>query len=309
MLKQFFTLLGRYVRPYRKYLTWAVILNFVSQWLNVFSFMALVPILNILFKVNGQVYQYQPVDWSSVGAAKDALVNNAYWWMGNLIAERGALQVLLLLGGILILMTLLKTAGYFASSAVMVPLRTGVVRDIRLEVYGKVLRLPLSFFSEERKGDIIARMSADVTAVETYVTSSVDMLLRNPITILTYFFVMFLISWQMTLFVIIVLPLAGWGMGSITRKLKRRSASVQAQWGNIMTQLDETLGGLRIIGSDATFLRRFFMTFLDQFCFKTLRCLGIECQRPVRRRFYIAIADDLDGIGTGNHQKTSFFCS
>ena len=247
MLKQFFTLLGRYVRPYRKYLTWAVILNFVSQWLNVFSFMALVPILNILFKVNGQVYQYQPVDWSSVGAAKDALVNNAYWWMGNLIAERGALQVLLLLGGILILMTLLKTAGYFASSAVMVPLRTGVVRDIRLEVYGKVLRLPLSFFSEERKGDIIARMSADVTAVETYVTSSVDMLLRNPITILTYFFVMFLISWQMTLFVIIVLPLAGWGMGSITRKLKRRSASVQAQWGNIMTQLDETLGGLRII--------------------------------------------------------------
>ena len=247
MLKQFFTLLGRYVRPYRKYLTWAVILNFVSQWLNVFSFMALVPILNILFKVNGQVYQYQPVDWSSVGSAKDALVNNAYWWMGNLIAERGALQVLLLLGGILILMTLLKTAGYFASSAVMVPLRTGVVRDIRLEVYGKVLRLPLSFFSEERKGDIIARMSADVTAVETYVTSSVDMLLRNPITILTYFFVMFLISWQMTLFVIIVLPLAGWGMGSITRKLKRRSASVQAQWGNIMTQLDETLGGLRII--------------------------------------------------------------
>ena len=247
MLKQFFTLLGRYVRPYRKYLTWAVILNFVSQWLNVFSFMALVPILNILFKVNGQVYQYQPVDWSSVGAAKDALVNNAYWWMGNLIAERGALQVLLLLGGILILMTLLKTAGYFASSAVMVPLRTGVVRDIRLEVYGKVLRLPLSFFSEERKGDIIARMSADVTAVETYVTSSVDMLLRNPITILIYFFVMFAISWQMTLFVIIVLPLAGWGMGTVTRKLKRHSARVQAQWGDIMTQLDETLGGLRII--------------------------------------------------------------
>ena len=247
MLKQFFTLLGRYVRPYRKYLTWAVILNFVSQWLNVFSFMALVPILNILFKVDSQTYQYQPVDWSSVGAAKDSLVNNAYWWMGNLIDEHGALQVLLMLGGLLIVLTLLKTAGYFASSAVMVPLRTGVVRDIRLEVYGKVLRLPLSFFSEERKGDIIARMSADVTAVETYVTSSVDMLLRNPITILIYFFVMFALSWQMTLFVIIVLPLAGWGMGTVTRKLKRRSASVQAQWGSIMTQLDETLGGLRII--------------------------------------------------------------
>ena len=247
MLKQFFTLLGRYVRPYRKYLTGAVILNFVSQWLNVFSFMALVPILNILFKVDSQTYQYRPVDWSSVGSAKDSLVNNAYWWMGNLIDEHGALQVLLMLGGLLIVLTLLKTAGYFASSAIMVPLRTGVVRDIRLEVYGKVLRLPLSFFSEERKGDIIARMSADVTAVETYVTSSVDMLLRNPITILIYFFVMFAISWQMTLFVIIVLPLAGWGMGTVTRKLKRHSARVQAQWGDIMTQLDETLGGLRII--------------------------------------------------------------
>ena len=247
MLKQFFTLLGRYVRPYRKYLTWAVILNFVSQWLNVFSFMALVPILNILFKVNGQVYQYQPVDWSSVGAAKDALVNNAYWWMGNLIAERGALQVLLLLGGILILMTLLKTAGYFASSAVMVPLRTGVVRDIRLEVYGKVLRLPLSFFSEERKGDIIARMSADVTAVENSLTSSIDMLLRNPIALIIYFSTLFTISWQMTLFVIMVLPFAGWVMGVVSRKLKRQSSTAQAQWGDIMSQLDETLGGLRII--------------------------------------------------------------
>ena len=247
MLKQFFSLLGRYVKPYRKFLVWAVVLNFVSQWLNVFSFTALVPILNILFKVDGQVYEYQPVDWSSLGAATDSLVNNGYWWMGNFVAQHGALSMLFLLGGVLMFLTLLKTAGYFASAAVMVPLRTGVVRDIRIEVYKKVLKLPLSFFSEERKGDIIARMSADVTAVETYVTSSVDMLLRNPITILIYFFVMFAISWQMTLFVIIVLPLAGWGMGSLTRKLKRRSSVVQAQWGTIMSQLDETLGGLRII--------------------------------------------------------------
>ena len=245
MLKQFFSLLGRYIRPYRRYVTWAVILNFVSQWLNVFSFMAIIPILNILFKIDSKVYHYQEWDWNHLD--KDVLINNAYWWINQFISEHGAFLTLVMLGMTLILMTLLKTAGYFASSAVMVPLRTGIVRDIRIEVYNKVLRLPLSFFSEERKGDIIARMSADVTAVETYVTSSVDMLLRNPITILTYFFVMFLISWQMTLFVIIVLPLAGWGMGSITRKLKRRSASVQAQWGNIMTQLDETLGGLRII--------------------------------------------------------------
>ena len=247
MLKQFFSLLGRYVKPYRKFLVWAVVLNFVSQWLNVFSFTALVPILNILFKVDGQVYEYQPVDWSSLGAATDSLVNNGYWWMGNFVAQHGALSMLFLLGGVLMFLTLLKTAGYFASAAVMVPLSTGVVRDIRIEVYKKVLKLPLSFFSEERKGDIIARMSADVTAVETYVTSSVDMLLRNPITILIYFFVMFAVSWQMTLFVIIVLPLAGWGMGSLTRKLKRRSSVVQAQWGTIMSQLDETLGGLRII--------------------------------------------------------------
>ena len=245
MLKQFFSLLGRYIRPYRRYVTWAVILNFVSQWLNVFSFMAIIPILNILFKIDSKVYHYQEWNWNHLD--KDVLINNAYWWINQFISEHGAFLTLVMLGMTLILMTLLKTAGYFASSAVMVPLRTGIVRDIRIEVYNKVLRLPLSFFSEERKGDIIARMSADVTAVETYVTSSVDMLLRNPITILTYFFVMFLISWQMTLFVIIVLPLAGWGMGSITRKLKRRSASVQAQWGNIMTQLDETLGGLRII--------------------------------------------------------------
>lgn len=247
MLKQFFTLMGRYVKPYRKYLTWAVILNFLSQWLNVFSFAALVPILNILFEVNGKTYQFQPWDWSSLGAAKDSLVNNGYWWLNQVIDQHGPLTVLLAMGGLLIFMTLLKTAGYFASAAVMVPLRTGVVRDIRLEVYGKVLRLPLSFFSEERKGDIIARMSADVTAVETYVTSSVDMLLRNPITIIIYFFMMFLLSWKMTLFVIIVLPLAGWGMGTVTRKLKRRSATVQAQWGYIMSQLDETLGGLRVI--------------------------------------------------------------
>ena len=247
MLKQFFSLVARYVRPYRKYLAWAVILNFVSQWLNVFSFAALIPILNILFEVNGESYQFQPWDWSSIGAAKDSLVNNGYWWMGNLIDEYGAMYVLLLLGALLIFATLLKTAGYFASAAVLVPLRTGVVRDIRLEVYGKVLRLPLSFFSEERKGDIIARMSADVTAIETYITSSVDMLLRNPITIIIYFFVMFAISWQMTLFVIVVLPVAGWAMGSLSRKLKRRSSTVQAQWGTIMAQLDETLGGLRII--------------------------------------------------------------
>ena len=245
MLKQFFSLLGRYIKPYRKYVAWAVFLNFLSQWLNVFSFAAIIPILNILFKIDSQVYEYQPMDWSHLD--KDVLVNNAYWWIGNFISEHGPFLTLVLMGAILIGMTLLKTAGYFASSAVMVPLRTGIVRDIRIEVYNKVLKLPLSFFSEERKGDIIARMSADVTAVENSLTSSIDMLLRNPIALIIYFSTLFMISWEMTLFVIVVLPLAGWVMGVVSRKLKRQSSTAQAQWGDIMSQLDETLGGLRII--------------------------------------------------------------
>ena len=245
MLKQFFTLLGRYIKPYRKYITWAVILNFVSQWLNVFSFAAIIPILNILFKIDKEIYQYQEWDWNNLD--KDVIVNNAYWWINSFINEHGAFLTLVMLGGLLIFMTLLKTTGYFASSAVMVPLRTGIVRDIRIQVYNKVLKLPLSFFSEERKGDIIARMSADVTAVENSLTSSIDMLLRNPIALIIYFCTLFTISWQMTLFVIVVLPLAGWVMGIVSRKLKRQSLTAQAQWGDIMSQLDETLGGLRVI--------------------------------------------------------------
>lgn len=235
----------RYIMPYRKYLTWALILNFLSQWLNVFSFMAIIPILNILFKIDTQVYEYQPVDWQHID--KDILINNAYYEISQIVDSYGAFLTLALLGLILVFMTLLKTAGYFASSAVMVPLRTGIVRDIRIQVYDKVLALPLSFFSEERKGDIIARMSADVTVVENSLTSSIDMLIRNPIALVVCFITLFTVSWQMTLFVLAVLPLAGWIMGVVSRKLKRQSSTAQAQWGDIMSQLDETLGGLRII--------------------------------------------------------------
>ena len=244
MIKQFFKLLQRYIKPYRKRLVWSVILNFVSQWLNVFSFMALIPILNILFKIDDATYEYIPMD---NGIDKDILVNNAYYLLGQLIENYGQLSVLILMGLLLIVMTLLKTSGYFASEAVMVPLRTGIVRDIRIEVYEKVLRLPLSFFSEERKGDIIARMSADVTAVENTLTSSINMLIRNPITIVVCFITLFSVSWQMTLFVLVVMPFAGWIMGTVSRKLKRQSSVAQGQWGDIMSQLDETLGGLRII--------------------------------------------------------------
>ena len=245
MIKEFFSLLKRYMKPYRKYLTWAVILNFLSQWLNVFSFAALVPILNILFKIDTTKYEYMPMDTHHLN--KDVLINNGYYFINYIIEQNGAFVTLIFMGLILIVMTLLKTTGYFASAAVMVPLRTGIVRDIRIEVYNKVLRLPLSFFSEERKGDIIARMSADVSVVENSLTSSLDMLIRNPIALVVCFITLFTVSWQLTLFVLVILPLAGWVMGSVSRKLKSQSVVAQGQWGDIMSQLDETLGGLRII--------------------------------------------------------------
>lgn len=245
MLKQFLSIMSRFLRPYRRYLAWSVVLNFVSQWLNVFSFVVLIPILNILFKIDTTVYEYKEWTWSTLN--KELIVNNAYAWVQDLINIHGAFLTLVIMGIALIVMTGLKTAGYFASSAIMVPLRTGVVRDIRTAVYNKVLRLPLSFFSEERKGDIIARMSADVQTVEVSITSSLDMLIRQPIAILVCFVTLFAVSWQMTLFVLVVAPFAGWIMGIVGKKLKRQSATVQRQWGGIIAQLDETLGGLRII--------------------------------------------------------------
>lgn len=258
MLKEFFSMLGRYLRPYRKYLCWGVLLHFISQWLNVFSFMALIPILNILFKVDVTAYEYIPMDVHNV--SKDVLVNNGYYYVSEVIREHGELLTLVMLGAALIVMTLLKTSGYFASAAMMVPLRTGIVKDIRNEVYNKVLHLPLAFFSDERKGDIIARMSADVTVVENTLTSSIDMLVRNPITLLVCFITLFTVSWQLTVFVLILLPLAGWVMGAVSRKLKSQSLKAQRQWGDIMSQLDETLGGLRIIKAflaEGKMLKRF----------------------------------------------------
>jgi subfamily B ATP-binding cassette protein MsbA len=205
----------------------------------------LIPILNILFKIDTQVYTYKPWSWDTLD--KELIVNNAYAWVQELISIHGAFMTLVYMGLALVIMTGIKTLGYFASSAVMIPLRTGVVRDIRIEVYEKVLRLPLSFFSDERKGDIIARMSSDVGAVENSITSSIDMLIRQPIAIIVCFSTMIWVSWQLTLFVLIIAPIAGWIMGTVSRKLKSQSATVQNQWGDLLAQLDETLGGLRII--------------------------------------------------------------
>lgn len=245
-MKEFFQLLRRFVPPYKKFLVGALFLNLLSAILNIFSFTLIIPILQILFKMDTKVYEYMP--WDTAGAAmKDVVINNFYYYISQMIASQGASLTLLILGVFLAVMTLLKTFAYFASSAVMIPLRTGVVRDIRAQVYNKVLHLPLSFFSEERKGDIIARMSGDVTEVETSVTSSLDMLIKNPILIVAYFATLIAVSWQLTIFTILVLPGMGWVMGTVGKKLKRKSLEAQGKWSDTMSQLEETLGGLRII--------------------------------------------------------------
>lgn len=245
-MKEFFQLMRRFVSPYKKYLGWAIVLNVLSAVFNVFSFSLLIPILNILFKTGDSDKVYTFIEWGST-SFKDAAVNNFYYYVSRLIEIFGPATTLLWLGLFLAGMTLLKTACYFGSSAVMIPLRTGVVRDIRTMVYSKVMHLPLGFFSEERKGDIIARMSGDVTEIENSVTSSLDMLLKNPILILSYFATLIVTSWQLTLFTILVLPSMGWAMGKIGRKLKRQSLDAQNKWSETMSQLEETLGGLRVI--------------------------------------------------------------
>lgn len=245
-MKEFFQMMRRFVSPYRKYLGWAVILNLFSAVFNIFSFTLLIPILQILFKIDQKAYSFIPWGAADINL-KDVIINNFYYYVSRMIEVYGPAETLLFLGLFLAFMTLLKTSCYFASSAVMIPLRTGVVRDIRIMVYSKVMRLPLRFFSEERKGDIIARMSGDVGEVENSITSSLDMLIKNPILIIMYFGTLLITSWQLTLFTLLVVPGMGWIMGKVGKKLKRQSLEAQGKWSNTMTQLEETLGGLRII--------------------------------------------------------------
>lgn len=245
-MKEFFQLMRRFVSPYKRFVGWAVLLNILSAVFNVFSFAMLMPILSILFQMNdSQVYTY--ISWDAASNIKEFAINNFYYYVTKIIEVNGPSLTLLYLGLFFAFMTMLKTACYFASTAVMIPLRTGVVRDIRVMVYSKVISLPLGFFSEERKGDIIARMSGDVGEIENSITSSLDMLIKNPILILFYFSTLIFMSWQLTLFTILVLPGMGWLMGKIGRKLKRQSLEAQGKWSDTMSQLEETLGGLRII--------------------------------------------------------------
>ncbi len=244
-MKEFMHLLKRFVSPYKKYICLAVLLNVLSAVFNIFSFTLIIPMLNILFNTSGgQVYTY--MEWGSDGL-REVAVNNFYYYTTQLMQLFGASTTLLLLGLFLAVMTLLKTACYFGSTAVMIPLRTGVVRDLRVKVYRKITQLPLAFFSEERKGDIIARMSGDVNEIETSVTSSLDMLVKNPILIAFYFATLIITSWQLTLFTVLVLPGMAWVMGKVGKTLKRQSLYAQNLWSDSMSQLEETLGGLRII--------------------------------------------------------------
>ena len=245
-MKEFLQLMRRFVSPYKRYIGWAIVLNVLSAIFNVFSFTLLIPILNILFKTGEDTKVYEYMEWGSEGI-KEVAVNNFYYYVTQMIETHGPQMTLLFMGLFLAFMTMLKTSCYFGSSAIMIPLRTGVVRDIRVMVYSKVMHLPLGFFSEERKGDIIARMSGDVGEIENSITSSLDMLLKNPILILLYFSTLIVTSWQLTLFTVLVLPGMGWLMGKVGKKLKRKSLEAQGKWSDTMSQLEETLGGLRII--------------------------------------------------------------
>lgn len=245
-MKEFLNILRRFVPPYKKYLVLSIVFNILSAVLNIFSFAALIPILQILFQTSDAetATSLMAWDWSNVQAV---LMNNMNYYVNGLIADYGQTTTLLLIGIFLGATTFLKTGAYFLSAATIIPIRTGVVRDIRNQLYQKITSLPLGFFSEERKGDIIARMSGDVQEIENSIMSSLEMLFKNPILIISYFAALIFISWQLTLFTLVIVPIMGWFMGYIGRRLKQDSIKAQSLWSDTMSQVEETLGGLRII--------------------------------------------------------------
>ncbi len=247
-MKEFLQILRRFVPPYKKYLGLSVLFNILSAVLNIFSFAALIPILQILFQVDGGIRANDYMEWDgTLGSIKEVATNNLYYYIQEFIVEHSASTALLVIGLFLAFMTFLKTGAYFLSSATIIPIRTGIVRDIRNQLYQKITSLSLGFFSEERKGDIIARMSGDVQEVENSIMSSLDMLFKNPILILFYFITLICISWQLTLFTILFVPPFGWFMGVVGKKLKAQSTEAQSLWSDTMSMVEETLGGLRII--------------------------------------------------------------
>ena len=243
-MKNFFHVMGKYFANYKKYIVGALIVNILSAILNVVSFTAIIPILQILFQVDTKVYEYIP--WGE-GDIKDTLMNNIYYYSQVLIGMYGPATTMLLLGVVLSFLTLLKTGAYFGGSAIIMPLRTGIVRDIRSDIYHKILSLPLSFFSEERKGDILTRVTTDVNEIDGSITNSLDTLIKNPILITVYIGTLAYISWQLTLFTLLVVPILAFAIGRIGKSLKANSILQQSKLSDSISQIEETLGGLRII--------------------------------------------------------------
>ena len=245
-MREFLQVLRRFVPPYKKYLVLSIVFNILSAVLNIFSFAALIPILQILFQTGDAEAATELMAWDW-GNAQTVLMNNLNYTVNGLISDFGATTTLLLIGLFLAVTTFLKTGAYFLTSACIVPIRTGVVRDIRNQLYRKITSLSLGFFSEERKGDVIARISGDVQEVENSIMASLEMLFKNPVLIIAYFATLIFISWQLTLFTLVIVPVMGWFMGMVGRKLKAQSVKAQALWSDTMSQVEETLGGLRII--------------------------------------------------------------
>ncbi|MBS7371438.1 MAG: ABC transporter ATP-binding protein/permease [Paraprevotella sp.] len=246
-MRDFFQTMGSYLARYKRYIVGTFIMNVLAALFNVFSFSILLPILQILFKVNEEHFEFIPWGTGGLGAFVDVAKNNGYYYSQELIAQYGPSTTLLLLGLLLSVLTFFKTATYFGGSAMLMPLRTGVIRDIRADIYRKILSLPLSFFSEERKGDILTRVSTDVNEVDASISSSLDMIVKNPIFIIVYLTTLICISWQLTLFTLLVVPLLAWGIGTVGKRLKARSLLMQSRLSDSISQIEETLGGLRII--------------------------------------------------------------
>lgn len=260
-MKQFIQILRRFVGPYKRYVFLSVLFNILTAILNIFSFAAIIPILNILFKITKQQVTTLMAWPNNLKDVPTVLINNANYYVQQLITDYGTTTALLLIGLFLLFMTFLKTVSFFLSSASVMPIRTGIVCDIRNKLYSKVIYLSLGFFSEERKGDIIARMSGDVQEIENSIMSSIDMMFKNPILIITYFITLLIISWELTIFTILFVPIFGWLMGLVGRKLKQNSVKAQSLWSDTMSQVEETLGGLRIIKAfcaESKMIKRFY---------------------------------------------------
>ena len=241
-------LLHRFIPPYRGKVALNITFNILSTILSLFSFATIIPILQLLFGISDMNSQYtELVSTMPIKEYVEAARGNLYWWMGQLVMEHGAGLVLFMLGMFLVVTTGLKCLCAWLANFFIVPIRTGVLRDLRQQLYNKVTRLPIGYFTEERKGDIMSRMTNDVNEVEASIMSTVDILFKNPLMILIYLIMLFLISWQLTLFALILLPVAGLLIGRIGRSLKRTSTQGEEQTSDILTQIEETLGGLRVV--------------------------------------------------------------